>query len=509
MENEKIVYEKYLKARKNREDNNFLNELDEAYKYCCPRRYNKSLKTGDEVFDSTAIHAINARVASNHDALFPAFREWIHEEPVGKTIDGDKTSVAKQIKNREDKAHKALELSNFHIEIEDVLTDALFSDGALLCFTGTPENPLRFKSVCWDCFYTLNDYEDMPRNNFYTRKLTGKNLAYLWPKADRTKFDANDDVKILDVVDCYTYDNTANEKKYTYSVFVGDKAVYQAEEKSSPWVVFSQKRRASQASGWGMVLDSMSDIKTLNHVHKDLLKCADINLSGVWQAEDDGVINFDNLSLTPGTVIPIAPGSKGLTPLLTHVDLNLGQYIMSDLKDNIKKSVQGSALPDFSQGVRTASEYQMREAEMNKTEIPIMLQLAQASKILVERIFEILESPAMMTSNMYCKPVTDSQGKIIKTSFVSPLIRIKDKAQVNEDIRVMAQAAQIFGQPAYDVIDRDEVIKDFYLKNNFNPERLRDEDEIKQARANDRKNDIELAQAGVQPQKANPGNVSL
>lgn len=509
MEKPEVVWNKFQKAKKNRENNGFLNDLEEAYKYCCPRRYNKDSKNGTEIFDSTAIHAVNARVASNHDALFPAFREWIHEEPVSKLGDTDKIHVAGQIKDREDKAHKALELSNFHIEIEDALTDALFSDGALLCFTGTPENPLHFKSVRWDCFYTLNDFDNMPRNNFYVRELTGKNIAFLWPSADKNYFDPEDDIKVLTVVDGYTYDNTAKDNKYTYSVFVGEKCIFQQPENTSPWIIFSQKRRATQESGWGMALDCMPDIKTLNYVHKDLLKCANINLSGIWQAEDDGVINLDNMTLAPGTIIPVAPGSKGLQPLLTHVDLNLSQYVMNDLKENIKKAVQGSALPEFSQGVRTASEYQMREAEMNKTEIPIMLQLAQASKVLVKRIFEILESPAMITSDMFCKPVTDNNGKQVKTTYISPLIRMKDKTQVNEDIRVMAQAAQIFGQPAYDVIARDEVIKDFYLKNNFNPKRLRDEDEIEQTRAKDRQNDIELAQAGVQPQKATPGNVSL
>lgn len=507
MESKENVWAKYQKAKKNREDNGFLSELEEAYKYCCPRRYNRKLYTGKEVYDSTPIYAIQARVASNHDALFPAFREWIHEEAVTRFSDTEKISIATKIKERKDKAHKALELSNFHIEIEDVLTDALFSDGALLLFSGTPENPLHFKSVRWDCFYTLNDYEGMPRNNFYKRKLTARNIKYLWPTADFSKLDTNNDKEELDVVDGYTYDNTEN--KYTYSVFVGDNCIFQQEENSSPWIIFNQKRRATQESGWGMALDSMSDVRTLNQVHQKLLKCADINTSGIWQAEDDGTINLDNLELTPGTVVPIAPGSKGLIPLLTNVDLNLNQYIMGDLKDNIKKAVQGSALPDFSQGVRTASEYQMREAEMNKTEIPIMLQLAQASKILVKRIFEILESDRMKSSAMYCKKIVDNQGNEVKTTFVSPLIKLKDKMQVNEDIRVMAQAAQVFGQTAYEVINRDEVIKDFFINNNFDPKRIRDEEDIERNRQAERQNDIVMAQAGVRPQKATPGNLSL
>lgn len=507
MESKENVWAKFQKAKKNKTANGFINDLEDAYKFCCPRRYNHDLKIGKEVFDSSQIYAVQARAANNHDSLFPAFREWIHEEPIGKFSETEKVSIKRKIKEREDAAHKALEISNFHIEIEDALTDALFSDGALLLFSGTPENPLKFRSVRWDSFFSLDDYEGLPKNNFCVRSLTARNIKYLWPKADLSELKTTDDQTELQVVDGYTFDNI--DEKYTYSVFVGEKCIWQTEETSSPWIIFNQKRRATQQCGWGAVLDVMSDVKTLNEVHKNLLKAAQINTSGVWQAENDGTINFDNIEFSPGVVIPKAPGSKGLEPLLTNVDLNLSQYVMSDLKENIKKAVQGSALPDFSQGVRTASEYQMREAEMNKTEIPIMLQLAQASKMLVKRIFEILESKAMITSQMYCKPLTDNNGKRIATTFVSPLIKMKDKLRVNDDIRVMAQAAQVFGQPAYDVIHRDEVIKEYYLSNDFNPKNIKDEDEIKQTRAQDRENDIELAQAGVRPQRATPGNVSL
>ena len=507
MESKENVWAKYLKARKNKTDNSFMSDLEEAYKFCCPRRYNKELKTGKEVFDSTQIYAVQTRVAHNHDSLFPAFREWIHEEPVGKFTETEELSIKKKIREREDAAHKALEISNFHIEVEDPLTDALFSDGALLLFAGTPENPLKFQSVRWDCFFSLNDYEGMPRNNFLYRTLTARNIKFLWPKADLSELKTDDDQKELEVVDGYTFDNI--EEKYTYSVFVEGKCIFQTEDISSPWVIFSQKRRATQKCGWGVVLDTISDVLTLNEVHKNLLKAAQINTAGVWQADDDGSINFDNIEFSPGVVIPKAPGSKGLESLLTNVDLNLSQYVMSDLKENIKKAVQGSALPDFSQGIRSASEYQLREAEMNKTEIPILLQLAQASKTLVKRIYDILESKAMVTSKMYCKPLTGNDGKRIATTFVSPLIEMKDKLRVNEDIRVMAQAAQVFGQPAYDVVKRDDVIKEYYLKNGFNPKYVLDEDEISKARAQDRANDIELAQAGVRPQRATPGNVSL
>lgn len=507
MQDAKIVLAKFKKAKKNKTDDSFFSNLEEAYKYCCPRRYNKDVHAESEIFDSTAVFAVQSRVAANHDSLFPAFREWIGEEAVSRFDDSEKLFVERQIKKRINAAHKAIELSNFHIEIEDTLTDTMFSDGAILVFAGEPENPLRFQAVDWFNFYTLNDMNGEPSNNFLLRKLTLENIRYFWPKAKLDHFDSENKDKELECMDCYTYDEQS--KKYTYSVFIGDERIFASEEKSSPWVVFNQKRRAKSNIGWGAVLDSMADIRTTNKIEEYLLRHAAFNVAGIWQADDDGVLNVDNIKLVPGCIIPKAPGSAGLQPLHTQANLNLTQFVLSEQKENIKKSVQGSALPAFSDGVRTAQEYQMRDAELKKTEIPIMLQLAQGSKRLMRRIFDILESPRMKTSEMYCQPVTDNKGKKIQTAFSSPLIRLKDQIEMKSNLQVMATAAQIFGQAAYDVVNQDKFLRDFYIKNNFTPEHIREENEIEKYREDNKQQNIELAQAGVKQTKPTPGNIRI
>lgn len=507
MEEAKQVLSKFKKAEKNKTDNSFFSKLEEAYKYCCPRRYNQNTKVEAEIYDSTAVFAVQSRVAANHDSLFPAFREWIGEEAVTKYQDADKLFIERQIKERLDKAHKAIELSNFHIEIEDTLTDTMFSDGAILVFPGTPECPLHFQAVDWFDFYTLNDMNGEPNNNFLKRKLTIENIRYNWPKARLDNYTQNKNTEEIECMDCYTYDEV--KKIFTYSVFIGEDRIFESEQKSSPWVIFNQKRRAKTKIGWGAVLDSMPDIQTTNKIEEYLLRHAAIGVAGIWQADDDGVLNTENIKLVPGAIIPKAVGSNGLQPLHTKTDLNLTQFVLSEQKENIKKAVQGSALPSFSDGVRTAQEYQMRDAELKKTEIPIMLQLAQGSKRLMKRIFDILQSNQMKASEMFCKPVADSNGKRIQTSFTSPLIRMKDQIEMKTNLQVMATAAQVFGTAAYDVIDQDEFLRDFFLKNNFTPELILEEKEVEANREQKQQQNIRLAQAGVKETRPNPGNVSL
>ena len=61
-------------------------------------------------------------------------------------------------------------------------------------------------------------------------------------------------------------------------------------------------------------MTALPDIKTANKVVELILKNASIAVTGIWLADDDGVLNPANVKLVPGSIIPKAVGSAGLTP---------------------------------------------------------------------------------------------------------------------------------------------------------------------------------------------------
>ena len=58
-------------------------------------------------------------------------------------------------------------------------------------------------------------------------------------------------------------------------------------------------------------MKALPDIRTANKVVELVLKNASIAVTGIWQADDDGVLNPGTVRLVPGTIIPKAPGSAG------------------------------------------------------------------------------------------------------------------------------------------------------------------------------------------------------
>ena len=83
----------------------------------------------------------------------------------------------------------------------------------------------------------------------------------------------------------------------------------------SPFISFRWLKGAGEIYGRSPVMTALPDIKTVNKVVELVLKNASISVTGIWQADDDGVLNPANIQLVPGSIIPKAVGSAGLTPL--------------------------------------------------------------------------------------------------------------------------------------------------------------------------------------------------
>ena len=84
---------------------------------------------------------------------------------------------------------------------------------------------------------------------------------------------------------------------------------------SNPFICFRWSKCAGEVYGRGPLINALSSIKTTNLTIQLILENAQMSISGIYQMEDDGVINPDTINLVPGTIIPKAMGSAGLQPI--------------------------------------------------------------------------------------------------------------------------------------------------------------------------------------------------
>jgi hypothetical protein len=94
-----------------------------------------------------------------------------------------------------------------------------------------------------------------------------------------------------------------------------------------------------------------------------VLKNASIAATGIWQADDDGVLNPATVRLEPGAIIPKAPGSSGLTPLAAPGNFDVSQLVLEDLRARIRGALLADRVGPERRDNMTATEVLERAAQ--------------------------------------------------------------------------------------------------------------------------------------------------
>jgi len=303
--------------------------LDEAYAFCLPQYAPPSTsatggeakgeKRGAEVCDTTAEDALNERAARTQDQLFPPFAEWTDFEPaqVLELDDSARQQIAARFAEARARFHAAVEMANFHIEMPLALRDAYVSTGAITVDFGTPANPLTFGAVPVGQLIPEESPDGVIRTNYRERKVKLRELSQLWPEAElpegvaaRAETAPNEETQVVEM-EIFEPDTGSTR----YRVFIdGWHEIFAETLGAQRTICFRVDKVPGETMGRGPALAKMPDIKTANKVVELVLKNASFAVTGMWQADDDGVINPANIKLFPGAIIPKSVGSNGLTP---------------------------------------------------------------------------------------------------------------------------------------------------------------------------------------------------
>jgi hypothetical protein len=172
-------------------------------------------------------------------------------------------------------------------------------------------------------------------------------------------------------------------------------------------------------------MTALPDIKTANKVVELILKNASIAVTGIWLADDDGVLNPSNIRLVPGSIIPKAVGSAGLTPLQAPGRFDVSQLVLDDLRDRIRHTLLTDRLGPVASRSMTATEVLERSGEMTRLLGAIFGRLqAELLNPLLQRAVGILRRRGEL-------PGFALDGRTVELQSRAPLARI----QAREDVK--------------------------------------------------------------------------
>jgi hypothetical protein len=214
----------------------------------------------------------------------------------------------------------------------------------------------------------------------------------------------------------------------------------------SPFIAFRWLKAPGETYGRGPVMKTLPDIRTANKVVELVLKNASIAATGIWQAEDDGVLNPATVRLVPGAIIPKAPGSSGLTPLAAPGNFDVSQLVLDDFRKRIRSALLADRLSAPRDARMTATEVLERSAETARLLGATYGRLqAELLTPLVARCLAILrrrgEVPPMLLD-----------GREVRLTYQSPLARVQGRADAANTL-LFLQSVSALGAEAVAQVD--------------------------------------------------------
>ena len=329
----------------------WLNRWDAAMRYTMPTD-NADAAT---LFDATAADAVDNLAASIYSLMTPPESLWISLVPESDASPDADVATAALRANLND--------SNFYTTIHQCYLDLVILGTACLFMAETPigaSSAFSFTAV------PMRDIAILPGAVFHTATMPVHEVLEKYPTwtppadvADQIKHDPATPLRLV---------QSLVGTEFTAWLDVGgnleNNIVARGTFETNPYIIFRWSVLSGEQYGRGPVLRALPDIKTANKVVELVLKNATIAVSGIWQADDDGVINLNNINLTPGAIIPKAVGSSGLTPLSSGADFDVSQIILKDLRERIRHALLADRLGLLSEKEMTATEIMARNSDM-------------------------------------------------------------------------------------------------------------------------------------------------
>lgn len=375
----KAAVERYRRAKERRAT--WESHWEECYEFCLPHRDAGSRhgipggKRGDKIFDGTAPDAVDQLAASLMAQLTPPWTHWLGFS-VGPDADElDRQELAIELEKSTTVLQSHFDRSNFSVEIHQCYLDLVTAGTASLLLEEAPpgeRSAFRFTAIPLAQVVLEEGPSGRLDTTFRRSEVTGPQLLARFPSAAnfeglmrRVRNDADARIAVIEAV-------VPSDVGYSYLAVTEDDAhsadnpVVLAEGRfaTSPFINFRWLKAPGETYGRSPVMKALPDIKTANKVVELVLKNASIAVTGIWQVDDDGVINPATIKLTPGTIIPKAVGSAGLRPLEAPGRFDVSQLILEQLRSRILKALLVDQLGQVNSPRMTATEVVERAAEM-------------------------------------------------------------------------------------------------------------------------------------------------
>jgi len=440
-----------------------------------------------EIFDETALVSLAEFVSRIHQGVIPSHLMWFRFEPGPEVTD---INQRKELQAQLDIVGKfvwdAIVNSNFVNEAQEVLTDIAIGWSTLIIDDGHDGKLLNFKCVPQShTFWDTAPNKEVDGVFRIREKVRIADISLIWPDAKisdslKGKMDGDPDAVTNLVEASYRDWQDLTTPVYIYQVVAGeDKSlVIDNEERglgARPYVTPRWSVAAGETYGRGPLISALPAIRTTNLVTEMILENSQMAISGLWQVDDDGSINVDNVEIVPGAVYARPPDSRGLERTDSPSNFNVADIVLTQQQENIRKALFAENLGPLDQTPRSATEINARMQNLAE------MTSGPSGRLKVEWFDKMLQRIVWLFTRAGILEMPKLDGREVRVVAKSPLAR----AQKFEEIeRLRGFAGDVLGilgpQQGQLFIDQNELVDELQEKWEVPQKMVRGEEQRKE-----------------------------
>ena len=470
----------------------WANTYEECYEYALPQREsfyqeNQGRRRTDRIFDETAVVGVQEFASRLQSGIVPNYARWADFVAGTEIPKENQKEVNLMLDEVTNYIFEILQNSNFSQEIHESFLDIALGTGILLVEEGDAVQPIKFKAIPLPQAAMTSGHDDKVDHIFRRRMIKNKELYVAYPKGMFTEkmitdIEKNPDkeCEIIEVVYRNYYNLKEEEHHFCVISKLYEHKIYEEVYKgqgSNPYLVYRWSKCSGETYGRGPLMLAMPAVKTANLVVELILENAQMSISGMYQVEDDGVINVDNISLIPGTIIPKAAGSQGLTPVPSAGNFNISDLVLQDMRTNIKKALYNDMLGNPNEKTpMSATEVAERQADLSR-------QIGAAfGRLQAELVVPVLQRIVFILKKQGRIKLPKINGREIKVQSTSPLAQAQQQGDVATVDRFLGMIQGRVGPELANILVNQIEVAKYVAKKLGVPEHLvRSEEEMQAA----------------------------
>jgi len=477
---------------------NWENHWQEISDYMLPRKaeITKQRARGDkrhtQIFDATAIHALELLAASLHGMLTSSSTKWFSlrfKETELNNID----QAMEWLEDAQIRMYDAFAKSNFQQECFEIYFDLIAFGTACLMIEEDQEDTLLFSARHIKELYIQENKKGYVDTIYRKFKMPAQAVVDKFGE-DRvskdviTKFKKSpfDDIVLVHV--CRPRKDFDPKKQDKQNMPF--QSIYFEEEtghivsiggfKELPYVVPRYLKSSTEIYGRSPGMNALADVKVLNRMVEHSLKAAAKQIDPPLLVSDDSMLA--PIRMSPGSINFFRAGSReAIRPLDINSNISVTLNNENQRRDAIAKMFHvDQLLSTEDKRNMTATEIIQKQDEKMKTLGPVLGRLqSELLSPLITRVFNI-----MLRQGLFLPAPEMLQQQELKIQFVSPLAL----AQRQTELQSLMRGLEIFGSmsqalPVMDYIDDNGMVKQIIEILGIPASVIKSDQEVQQIRA--------------------------